>query len=137
MSRLEALSTDERGFTLIELLIVVAILGNLLAIAVPSYIQFKDRASQRAASSAVRTAIPLAEQYYDEHGSSYTGLDTKVGGVYTSLTTYDPRVDVTTVKVAVGGASYCIDKTVSIKKASATRGAAALSKGKVTEGTNC
>ena len=136
MSRVRELSASEQGFTLIELLIVVAIIANLLAICVPSYIQFKDRASQRAASSNVRNAIPSAEKYRDDHGS-YTGMDAKVGGVYTALKAYDAGLDVTTVKVAVGGLTYCIDKTVSIKTSSATRGAATLAKGKVTEGTAC
>ena len=105
MSRVNELSASENGFTLIELMIVVAIIANLLAIAVPSYIQLKDRASQRAASSDVRAAIPSAEKYADDHSASYTGMDVKVGGVYTALKAYDAGLDVTTVKVAVGGAS--------------------------------
>jgi type IV pilus assembly protein PilA len=98
----------EQGFTLIELLVVIIIIGILLAIAVPSYLGFRDRAANNAAKSNLRATLPSAEAYYADNGT-YVGMNAAAlklinTGVSPSLT----------VATAAAG-SYCITDTVSGK----------------------
>src|SRR6188472_4060520 len=79
----------EGGFTLIELLVVIVIIGILLAVAVPSYLGFKDRANQKAASADVRAALPAVEAYYADCGVYRDTAIGECGGPTAPAQTFD------------------------------------------------
>jgi type IV pilus assembly protein PilA len=57
----------EEGFTLIELLVVVIIIGILAAIAIPVFLNQRERAWNSAAQSDLRNAAVSQETYFTDN----------------------------------------------------------------------
>ena len=77
---------NQKGFTLIELLIVVAIIGIIVAIAIPNLLNAIQRAKQRRSMGDIRTTATAVEAYavdmnrYPPAAANYT-LPTELTGI--------------------------------------------------------
>ena len=77
---------SEKGFTLIELLVVILIIGILAAIAIPAFLNQRNKAYDSAAKSNLRTAATAEETYATDNNSTYTNN-------LSDLTTIEPTLN--------------------------------------------
>jgi type IV pilus assembly protein PilA len=71
LSTLRRRAEGEKGFTLIELLVVILIIGILAAIAIPAFLNQRNKAYDSAAKSNLRTAATAEETYATDNNGAY------------------------------------------------------------------
>src|SRR6266550_133788 len=67
----QRMSRDESGFTLVELLVVMLILGLLIAVAIPTFFNQKQKANDADSKAMAHTAQTAIETYATDHNGSY------------------------------------------------------------------
>jgi type IV pilus assembly protein PilE len=102
-----------KGFTLIELMIVVAVVGVLAAIAIPSYQEYIRRSQRAEARAEVLRAEGWLERFYTENNrysnNAANNANTTFSGIFTSVPAGGPaRYD---IGLTVSATTYTITAT--------------------------
>jgi type IV pilus assembly protein PilA len=107
IKRLRAKRANDEGFTLIELLVVVVIIGILIAIAIPLYLNYEKGAQNKSAASDLRGGIATLEQCYTDNNNAYPAALTGSAPAYTACTG-------STINVSSGNAlTYLVSGTTA------------------------
>jgi type IV pilus assembly protein PilA len=84
----EGMANREEGFTLIELLVVMLIIGILAAIAIPTFFNQRNKASDSSAKEMAHTAQVAAETIATDNNGSYATVSpTTLAGIDSSIRT--------------------------------------------------
>jgi general secretion pathway protein G len=79
-----------KGFTLIELLVVMAIIGTLLAIAVPRYFRSVEKSKEAVLHQNLALTRQALDKFFGDNGKYPDSLDDLVSKKYLRSLPYDP-----------------------------------------------
>jgi type IV pilus assembly protein PilA len=100
--RVRRAASEEGGFTLIELIVVMLILGNLAAIALPAFFNQKIKAQDAKAKELAHTSQVAMETCATVNQGLYTSCD------LAALRAIEPTIPATGVTIANVGGGYTV-----------------------------
>ena len=121
------LRASQRGFTLIELMIVVATLGLLTTIAVPSYLDYLRRGRLTEAFYTLSSYSLALEQYYQDNRTYVGGCTVKPPT--SSNFTYACTLGATTYTLAATGVTSSVNGFVFTLDQTGSRATTGVPKG--------
>jgi prepilin-type N-terminal cleavage/methylation domain-containing protein len=98
---MKAASIRQRGFTLVEIMIVVAIVGLLCAMALPSFVNAREQSRMRTCVNNLRQVNGAKDQWALEKGKA-TGDPCVIGDIMPYLRVHEP-------KCPVGNTAYAVN----------------------------
>jgi type IV pilus assembly protein PilA len=106
----------DEGFTLIELLVVIIIIGILAAIAIPVFLNQRQKGWEAAVKSDLRNAATAQETLLTETNAYTNDVDDlfSFGFKYSDDKNYLSGASITSV--AVGNEEYCMTATAASNK---------------------
>ena len=109
---------NDEGFTLIELLVVIIIIGILAAIAIPVFLNQRQKGYDAGIKSDLRNAATAEETYLTDYGTYTTTVSSlqSEGFKYSSATDYSGGTQALTIKVDGTNKGYCVSATSASSK---------------------